>query len=160
MSSSPIARFHAEHAALMTHVDHLRDAAAQVPTLSPGDRAQLRGRLVDFLEGTLLPHARAEEAVLYPEWSRLVGYADAAAPMIHDHEAIVTRIQQLAAVDVDDVAALQQLLYGLHALITVHFGKEEQIQLPRFERESDDYLREVFDRMESAAGSAHAHAHG
>jgi hemerythrin len=71
--------------------------------------------------------------VLYPEWSKLLGFPDAAAPMIHDHEAIVARIDQLARVDVHDVDALQELLYGLYALISVHFRKEEDLQLPAFD---------------------------
>jgi hypothetical protein len=50
--------------------------------------------------------------VLYPEWAKLVGFADAAMPMVHDHEAIVERIEQLEQTDADDFAVLQELLYG------------------------------------------------
>ena len=68
--------------------------------------------------------------MLYPEWAKLVGFADAAVPMMHDHEAIVERIERLEQANNDDVDALQELLYGLYALISVHFRKEEDIQLP------------------------------
>ena len=41
-------------------------------------------------------HSKAEEEeVLYPEWARLVGFPDAAVPMVHDHEAIVERVERL-----------------------------------------------------------------
>lgn len=50
--------------------------------------------------------------MLYPEWAKLVGFADAAAPMIHDHEAIVARTERLERVDIGDVDALQELLTG------------------------------------------------
>ena len=33
----------------------------------------------------------------------------------------------------EDVDTLQELLYGVHALISVHFRKEEDIQLPAFD---------------------------
>jgi iron-sulfur cluster repair protein YtfE (RIC family) len=32
------------------------------------------------------------------------------------------------------VSLLQELLYGLHALITVHFRKEDELYLPLLER--------------------------
>jgi hypothetical protein len=32
--------------------------------------------------------------VLYPEWPKLIGFADAAVPMVHDHEAI-ERVERL-----------------------------------------------------------------
>ena len=58
-----------------------------------------------------MPHAEAEEQILYPEWAKLVGFADAADPMVHDHQAIVARIERLQATDVAEVDALQELLY-------------------------------------------------
>ena len=71
----------------------------------PGDA--LRERILGFLRGTLIPHAKAEEQVLYPEWATLLRFPDAAAPMIHDHEAIVARIERLERADVHDVDSLQ-----------------------------------------------------
>jgi hypothetical protein len=41
---------------------------------------------------------------------------------------------KLEATDEDDVERLQELLYGLYALITVHFWKEDQLYLPLLER--------------------------
>jgi hypothetical protein len=43
--------------------------------------------------------------------------------MGHDHEAIVARIERLETVDRDDVDAIQELLYALHALIGTHFPR-------------------------------------
>ena len=80
----------------------------------PGSQRRTREAAVAtalrFLREVLLPHARAEEEVLYPEWARLVGYPDAAVPMVHDHEAIVARVEQLAATPPDDVATTQEFL--------------------------------------------------
>jgi len=96
--------------------------------------------------------------VLYPEWAKLVEFADAAAPMIHDHEAIVARIERLESADVHDVDALQELLYGLYALISVHFRKEEDLQLPAFDAAPPELTEAVLKRMEGE--SEHAQSRG
>jgi hypothetical protein len=41
---------------------------------------------------------------------------------------------KLEVTDEDDVERLEELLYGLYALITVHFWKEDQLYLPLLER--------------------------
>ena len=150
----PTEPFRHEHEELLEHIEHLGLAAREMPQLSEEERAAVRERILGFLRGTLLPHAKAEEEVLYPEWAQLVGYAGAAAPMVHDHEAIVARVERLEAADVADVDTLQELLYGLYALISVHFRKEEDLQLPAF-----DAAPEVAERVLARMGEGHAHAH-
>ncbi len=147
----PTQPFRDEHAELIAHVEHIRQAAGEVARVSPEERQAIVHRILGFLRNTLVPHAAAEEQVLYPEWARLVGSSDAAAPMVHDHEAIVARIDALAATAPGDVDRLQELLYGLYALIGVHFRKEEDIQLPVL-----DANPEVAARVLQQMGS-HAH---
>lgn len=155
----PTEPFRKEHEQLRDHIEHIADAARELPRLSDEERGALRERILAFLRGTLIPHARAEEEVLYPEWAKLLGFAGAAAPMIHDHEAIVARIEGLEHADVRDVDSLQELLYGLYALISVHFRKEEDLQLPVFDAAPPEITAAVLKRMASATGSAHEHAH-
>lgn len=146
-----------EHAALLKHIEHLAAAARELPSLTDDERETVRRRILSFLQGELMPHARVEEEILYPAWAALVGSPDAAVPMIHDHAAIAARIEQLAAVPIADVDRLQELLYGLHALISVHFRKEEDIQLAAFDADPQA-TAEVLDRLAAAhAGTAHAH---
>jgi iron-sulfur cluster repair protein YtfE (RIC family) len=152
----PTEPFRREHEALLEHIDHLAQAAREMPRLSEAERDRLRGRILHFLRGTLLPHAKAEEDVLYPEWAALVGFADAAVPMVHDHEAIVARIERLATADLSDIDTLQELLYGLYALISVHFRKEEDLQLPAFDA-APDVAERVLARMSAATGDGHTH---
>ena len=154
----PTEPFRREHEQLLSHIEHIRQAAPEVARLDPGERKLLVGRIVEFLRGTLIPHAKAEEEVLYPEWAKLVGFADAAVPMVHDHEAIVERIERLEQADVDEVDTLQELLYGLHALISVHFRKEEDLQLPAFDAAPPEVTETVLKRMETLTGHAHEHA--
>jgi hypothetical protein len=60
----------------------------------------------------------------------------ATASMNYDHMAIRRWIEDIAEADVEDVARLQQLLYGLHALITVHTWKEDELYLTALESPS------------------------
>jgi iron-sulfur cluster repair protein YtfE (RIC family) len=151
----PTDAFRAEHRALMAHVEHIRDAARRIAGQSTSERRDTVDRLTEFLVDTLIPHAQAEERVLYPAWSSIVGYDHAADAMIIDHEAIVERIRRLEQVDVSDTEELQELLYGLHALITVHFRKEEELQLPVFDARPADEVAAMLERMH--AGHAHQH---
>jgi iron-sulfur cluster repair protein YtfE (RIC family) len=153
----PTEPFRHEHAELLGHIEHLAQAAREMPALAEPEREALRDRVLAFLHGTLIPHAQAEEEILYPAWAQLIGFADATAPIIHDHEAIVARVKRLEATAPDDVDALQELLYGLHALILVHFGKEEELQLPAFDA-APEVAEDVLRRMGEVAGHAHVHA--
>jgi hemerythrin len=151
----PTEPFRHEHSELLEHIEHLSQAAREMPQLSDDERDALRDRVLEFLRGTLLPHAAAEEEILYPEWAALVGFADAAIPMIHDHEAIGAWVDRLEAADAGDVDALQRALYGLYALISVHFAKEEEIQMVAFDAAPEAAERVL--RRTAAAGHAHAH---
>jgi iron-sulfur cluster repair protein YtfE (RIC family) len=152
----PTEPFRQEHKELLEHIEHLAEAAREMPRLSDEERATLRTRILGFLRDTLIPHARAEEAILYPEWAQLVDFADAAVPMVHDHEAIVARVDRLEAVDISEVDTLQELLYGLYALISVHFRKEEDVQLPAFDS-APEVAERVLERMSAAASHSHVH---
>lgn len=155
----PTEPFRREHDELLSHIEHIGQAGREVARLDLDERKLLVGRILEFLRGTLVPHARAEEEVLYPEWAKLVGFADAAVPMVHDHEAIVARVERLEEADVGDIDTLQELLYGLAALISVHFRKEEDIQLPAFDAAPPEVTEAVIERMEALSGHRHEHAH-
>lgn len=126
-----------EHAALLPRIEGLADLARRLPAMDDDARGAAIGEARDFLEGHLMPHARAEEATLYPAWADLVGYPDAAGTMIREHEAIVSRIAALGTTPAQDVETLQGILYGLHALIVTHFGIEETLVLDAFDAQPE-----------------------
>jgi iron-sulfur cluster repair protein YtfE (RIC family) len=148
--------FRTEHAALLEHVEHLRIIAADFPSLSPTARADRKEMALGFLRGTLVPHAQAEEEVLYPAIAELFGHPESTATMISDHRAIVSRMDALAEADPDDVPRIQELLYGIHALLVVHFHKEEDDYLPLLEDRPETEVEALLERM---GHGAHAHAH-
>ena len=122
------------HAKLRDHLEHIRRAARELAAVSPEERHEIVGRILDFLRGTLLPHAEEEEKWLYQAVGELLGNPESTRSMAHDHLAIRARVVELAATEDTDVDRLQELLYGLYALISVHFWKEEQLYLPLLER--------------------------
>jgi iron-sulfur cluster repair protein YtfE (RIC family) len=123
-----------EHWHLRERVDHITLAARELPVLSPAERRDMVDRSLSFLRDELLAHMDDEERFVYPAVAELFGDAEATAPMTYDHIAIRARVVELAATDMNDVDHLQALLYGLHALIVVHFWKEERLYLPKLEQ--------------------------
>ena len=154
----------AEHRALLPHIEHLRAAAEAVGT-APG--TELRA-LVDaayaFLTGHLIPHAEAEERALYPVVAAAMGAPQATATMSRDHVEVGRLTAELgalratlraAAPGAADAEALRRILYGLYALVTVHFAKEEEVYLPLLDaRLTPEEARAMFRAMEQAASEA------
>lgn len=77
--------------------------------------------------------------------------------MRHDHGAIRERIAALRQAELADTRQLEEVLYGLHALIIVHFAKEEEVYLPLLEAEPEQEVRALLDRMTASGHDAHAH---
>ena len=158
----------AEHATLLPHIEALRtvaDSVGAAPVLA------LRHGVDEayaFLAHHLLPHANAEDVALYPVVARLMGSGDATATMRRDHvevDRLTSELGDLRAKlsggEVDDRLArnLRRVLYGLYALVKVHFAKEEEIYLPILEeRLTPAEADELFKAMHDAADAAGAHA--
>lgn len=150
-----------EHRALLPHIDQLRTTADRIGAM-PRLRlvSDVRSSL-DFLERHLRPHALVEDEVLYPEVGRLLGSPLATETMRRDHDAIQRLTAELHRVlaEVQDSGEItrttqndmRRLLYGLHALISVHFAKEEDVYLPLVESRLDDSAAaRLLDVMRSA----------
>ncbi|HEY6029386.1 MAG TPA: hemerythrin domain-containing protein, partial [Gaiellaceae bacterium] len=149
------APFREEHVHFREHVDHIRTAARELPELVPEARHAVVERILEFLHSELIPHAEAEEQTVYREVGKVLAHPWATGPMVYDHMLIRRRIAAIEEADPDDAPLLQEHLYALHALIDAHFEKEEELYLPLLERESEDEVREVYDRLIS-----YEHAHG
>lgn len=150
-----------EHKELIPHIERILEVANSIPE-SPG--AQIRdgvNEVYEFLAYHLLPHAQAEDVALYPTVQKVLGSPDATSTMSRDHVEVGRYIEELARLRQDvspqDFKALRRVLYGLYALVKVHFAKEEEVYLPILEqRLSPEEAAEMFEAMESAAGAAKA----
>lgn len=125
-----------DHRLLQRQVDKLCEAARAVEALDVDGRRAVQEHLVDFLRERVVPHTRIDERVLYPEVTRRLGDPLATASMNYDHLAIRRWIEDIAETDPHDSGRLQQLLYGLHALIAVHMWKEDELYFAALESPS------------------------
>lgn len=122
-------QFQAEHEGFRAWTDELRAAARILPELDSATRLALLADLVAFLQEKIEPHTHVDEQVLYPRAAARMGSPLATASMAYDHLAIRAWIAKLAEADDEDVGTLQELLYGLDALIRVHLWKEDELML-------------------------------
>ena len=113
-------QFREQHEVFRAWTDELRAAARIIPELDAAARFALVADLVAFLQEKIEPHTYMDEQVLYPKAAARLGSPLATAAMAYDHLAIRSWIAKLSEADEDDVATLQELLYGLDALIRVH----------------------------------------
>lgn len=132
-----------EHHRMRPFLMDIREAADAVGLIPATElRVQLLA-IHEFLTLELVPHAAAEERHFYPAVARLLGSAEATRPMSWEHMEVGILVEALGAL-VDQVhfrqpdAALcrdlRRVLYGLYALLTVHFAKEEALYLPVLEQ--------------------------
>lgn len=158
-----------EHKELFPHVDRIRQVAEKIseaPAVETRDGVE---EVYDFLANHLKPHARAEEAALYPVVQKVLGSPDVTKTMVRDHVEIGLYIDELAslrngltgkALTALQVKSLQRVLYGVYALVKVHFAKEEEVYLPILDQHlTPESAREMFEAMEAAAHEAKHAAH-
>ncbi len=126
-------RLRAEHDATLPLVEQIRSVADELSSrdCELGPVRVLLGRL----EGELLPHERADEALLVPLVGRALGGTDATAAMSRTHAEIehqVSRLDRLLQaqdgdlVQPEDVIEFRRLLYGLYAVLRLHNAQEEE----------------------------------
>jgi hemerythrin-like domain-containing protein len=148
-----------EHRSLMSHVEGLRSVAEVVGEVSPGLLRQGVDDAYRFLTELLIPHADAEERGVYPAVTKILGSDLATEGMIRDH----AEVKRLAAalgdlkrqLDLDPLTEqtardLRRTLYGLYALVRLHFTKEEETLLPLLEAHlSPEQVKQIFRAMET-----------
>jgi hemerythrin-like domain-containing protein len=153
-----------EHQELYPYVEILRQAADAVNeslTTMAHDRIEESYR---FLTRQLIPHAQAEEKALYPMVDKAMQAEHATATMSRDHVEIIRLTEELDRLRVDrsqlsitsiQAKTLRRILYGLYALVKVHFAKEEEIYLPLLDAKlSPEEAQAMFQNMEAAAKKA------
>jgi heavy metal translocating P-type ATPase len=122
-----------EHRQLQTGIDGLRAVADGLDRMPTAELHRAISEVDRFVREELIPHELTEDRDVYP---LLAGATDedSTGPLRHTHREIV-RLGRLlsAAVDTldgpiepDELVVLRRLLYGLHAVITLHNAQEEE----------------------------------
>lgn len=135
-------RFAAEHAELREVLEAVRKAA-DLLSADPGPAALAAVHDAQtLLTERLLPHERAEERELYPALAAALGGTEATATMSRTHSEIERLAQRIsthlaladeragpgqeAAPRPEQLDDLRACLYGLHAVLRLHFTQEEE----------------------------------
>jgi soluble P-type ATPase/iron-sulfur cluster repair protein YtfE (RIC family) len=145
-------RFTAEHSALRPELARIRAAADALDASRPRESLGLAHEIHRFLVEDLEPHEAAEDSMLYPALTRVLGGGDPTATMSRAHVEIAHLIRRLGSVlddidptgpDEEDIKELRRLLYGLHAILQLHFAQEDEgylslVDEPPFETQASD----------------------
>lgn len=158
-----------EHKELFPSVDRIRQVAELIGEAPISEVRQGVEEVYDFLAYHLRPHAEAEDAALYPVVQKVLGSPDATRTMSRDHVEVGRYIEELAslkenlsdpALTSEQTQSLRRVLYGVYALVKVHFAKEEEVYLPILDqRLTPESAHEMFEAMEDAAHQAKHAAH-
>ncbi len=141
-------RLRDEHRELYPRIEHVRAVADALGDLAPAEAARELRALADDLHATLLPHERSDEQELYPELVDGLPGDDPLAAMSRTHQEIFSLARvfdSLVAHLAPDgpapgtVPDLRRVLYGLHAVLRLHFAQEEEL----FHALSEDYTPTV-----------------
>lgn len=141
-------RFDREHDELRGALALVREAAEQVASEPGADALTAVRRAHAVLLQHVLPHERAEETQLYPALADVFGTAEAIAPMSRAHSEIDRLSRRLGThlrtaeatgeVRTDQREDLLACLYGLHAVLRLHFAQEEEDYFALAPRMEDD----------------------
>ena len=130
-----VERFTDEHATLHPDLDQIRRTADQIGVTSPAELLESLQTVQRFLVDELLPHEQAEDAQLYPVFDRILGGSDPTGTMSRAHVEIAHHIRRIGHLiddldpttpDPDDLIELRRSLYGLHAILLLHFAQEDE----------------------------------
>src|SRR5512138_780956 len=153
-----------EHKELFPHVDRIRQVAELIGEAPITEVRRGVEEVYDFLANHLKPHAEAEDAALYPVVQRVLGSPDATKTMSRDHVEVGRYIVELLtlkndlteqALTPEQATSLRRVLFGVYALVKVHFAKEEEVYLPILDqRLTPESAQEMFEQMEAAAHEA------
>ncbi len=153
-----------EHRELNSRIERLRivaDAIGSAPIESVREGV---GEAHIFLIQHLIPHAQAEEKVLYPAVGKLLRTPAATDTMSRDHLEVIRLSEELqtlrlhlfyAPLTESDEKALRRVLYGLYAIIKLHLAKEEELYLPLLEaRLGGEEVHRMVEVMQKTAQEA------
>jgi heavy metal translocating P-type ATPase len=128
-------RFRAEHREFAPELLRVRSVADRLGQLPPDEVRRELEAVRRFVVERLPQHEEEEEAAVYPVVARLMGGEDPMSSMQRAHIEIshLARVFRQLLEDLpedgptpDDLVDLRRVLYGLHAILRLHFAQEEE----------------------------------
>lgn len=152
-------RFRDEHEKLMPEVKRIRYITDRLDTMSPDTALRELREMHRFLSEQLLPHEKAEDVVVYPLVADIIGGEDPTATMSRAHVEISHLIKVFGRLleelppegpGPEDLRELRRILYGLYAILTLHFAQEEESYLALIE----EHMRPESAQKDKGKGAA------
>jgi heavy metal translocating P-type ATPase len=128
-------RFRQEHREFAPELQRIRSVADRLEQMSGPEAIRELETVRVFIAERLPRHEEEEEAAVYPIVASLMGGEDPMSSMSRAHIEIshLGRIFQQLLEDLppegpspDDLLDLRRVLYGLHAILRLHFAQEEE----------------------------------
>ena len=128
-------RFRFEHKEFAPEVLRIRTVADRLGQMSPEETRQELEAVRVFLLERLPEHEEEEEAIVYPVVAEAMGGEDPLSSMARAHLEIshLGRIFRQLVEELpedgptpEDLMDLRRVLYGLHAILRLHFAQEEE----------------------------------
>jgi soluble P-type ATPase len=128
-------RFRAEHREFAPELMRVRSVADRLGGLTPEELRRELEAVRRFVVERLPQHEEEEEAAVYPVVARMLGGEDPMSSMARAHLEIshLARVFRQLLDDLpedgptpDDLVDLRRVLYGLHAILRLHFAQEEE----------------------------------
>lgn len=132
------------HAALVGGLS-ARTAALLAAVRDGADWTQARGALAGWYRTELLPHAEAEEAVLYPAARALPALEPLVRAMSHEHALLGQLVTRLEAADDAPVAMVHA--GAAQTLFETHVAKENDLLLPAMLAAHDTSVAQLLTEM-------------
>ncbi|MFM8944954.1 MAG: hemerythrin domain-containing protein, partial [Actinomycetota bacterium] len=128
-------RFRAEHREFVPWVQRLRTVADRLDVLPPAEARDQLAQLRWFLLERLPQHEVEEEAAVYPVVAKVLGSVESMGSMERAHMEIEHLSRLFGHLHDDlppegptasDLVDLRRVLYGLHAVLRLHFAQEDE----------------------------------
>jgi heavy metal translocating P-type ATPase len=136
-----------EHREFMPEVQRIRQVADRLEQMDPQTAREELEKIHRFLVDELIPHEAEEDASVYPAIAEIIGGDDPTAAMTRAHQEINHRIRIFGRLleeipeegpGPEDIAELRRILYGLHAILHLHFKQEEEAYLALIAQRGED----------------------
>ncbi|MEA2555829.1 MAG: hypothetical protein QOI60_1160, partial [Actinomycetota bacterium] len=123
------------HKEFMPELQRLRQTADRLETLDHDDLLRELEAARWFIVDRLPQHEEEEEAAVYPVVAKLMGGDDPMSSMARAHIEIdhLARVFRSSLEELppdgpgpEDLMDLRRVLYGLHAVLRLHFAQEEE----------------------------------
>jgi hypothetical protein len=136
LPQADLAALRTDHDELRPILDQVRSTADRLEILPPQEIPGQLAHLNGLLQKRLIPHEDQDDADTYPNVAKLIGGDDPMAAMSRAHREIrhLSRLLRRIGSDLPPegpdpktLAEILRLLYGLDAILRLHFAQEDEI---------------------------------